>query len=186
MNRILKQGIIAVTAASVACGDPTRAFNVQRVKSERVVTHKGQSHRIVQKGEQFKHYIDGKLFAEQVGSSLIVRSSGKVLRFAVPRGPGEKPVLQLGALFVPRSAEAQSWSACFKETLAVAASAAVLISAISAAAGAEAATAGLATPAAVMAVAGAVSMYTAAVFSYGNCIRDEQAKQNPQQDGDIP
>ncbi|MBC7788516.1 MAG: hypothetical protein H7Z74_01110 [Anaerolineae bacterium] len=183
MNRILKQGIIAVTAAAVACGDPTRAFNPQRLKSERVITHKGQKHRLVQDGGNFKHYIDGKLFAEQVGSSLVVRSGGKVLRFAVPRVPGDRPVLQLGALFVPRSAEAQSWSACFKETLAIAASAAVLITAISTAAGAEVATAGLATPGAVMAVAGAVSMYTGAVYAYGTCIREEQAKKQQLQEG---
>jgi len=178
MNRILKQGVIAVTAAAVACGDPTGAFNVQHVKSERVVTHKGQRHRIVQKGERFKHYIDGKLFAEQVGNSLIVQSGGKVLRFAMPRVSGETPTFQLGALFLPKSAMAQSWTSCFKETLAIAATAAVLITAISTAAGAEVATAGLATPGAVMAVAGAVTLYTAAVYNYGECIREEQAKQN--------
>ncbi|MGI9078397.1 MAG: hypothetical protein ACR2G6_13880 [Gemmatimonadaceae bacterium] len=181
MNRIIKQGIIAVTAAAVACGDPTRAFNEQRLKSERVVTHKGRSHRIIREGGRFRHYIDGKLFAEQVGSSLIVRSGGKVLQFAVPRVPGERPILQLGALFVPKSAEAQSWSACFKETLAVAASAAVLVSAISAAAGAEVATAGLATPGVVMAVAGAITVYTGAVYSYATCIREEQARESLQE-----
>ena len=110
---------------------------------------------------------------------MIVQSGGKVLRFAVPRVPGERPVLQLGALFVPKSAMAQSWTSCFKETLAIAATAAVLITAISTAVGAEVATAGLATPGAVMAVAGAVTMYTGAVYAYGVCIREEQAKKKP-------
>jgi len=172
MNRVLKQGIIAATAAAVACGDATGVIQKPRTV-QRSITHGGKTHAVILKPNgDLEHRINGRLFAKQHGTELTIYSGKQptVLKVrSLPRA-GQKKV-DVSALFVPGALYAQH-AACAKELAFLAAASAVFV-------GAAEAFALLPSPPTALALGAATAGYVGATLAYAMCEQTEYDKEIP-------
>ena len=172
MNRTLKQGVIAVTAAALACGDSTGVIQKPRTV-ERTVTYDGMTHTVtLRPNGDLEHRIDGRLFAKQQGMELTIYGKHPtILRVhSLPR-VGQRR-LEVSALFTPAALQAQH-AACARELAMLAGAAAIFVGAAEALAAAP-------TPSTAMAAAAATAGYVAATYVYASCEQREYDRERDQ------